>query len=106
LTPQHINALARANEIKTARAVLKRQVAARQVTVSAVVLTCPPAAETMTIFNLLRAQPFWGPEKSRRFLQSMRISETRKVGDLTERQQRMIVARLNGTEFVDWAVAA
>ena len=51
--PQHMQALARANEVRLARAALKRQVAAGSRDVIEVVLDVPWEAESMTISELL-----------------------------------------------------
>ena len=90
--PQHMQALARANEVRLARAALKRQIAAGQRDVIAVVLNCPWEAESMNVSELLCSQRRWGRARSRKLIQSAQLTETKRLGTLTERQ-RGILAR-------------
>jgi hypothetical protein len=99
--PQHMQALARANRVRLARADLKRQIADGELTVSNVVLECPWEAESMTIGDLLVSQHRWGEMRCRRLLLSMTMSETKTVGSLTERQRHELVARLGGDPVDD-----
>jgi hypothetical protein len=66
--PQHMQALARANEVRFARAELKRRIAAGTVLVGEVILTCPWEAASMTIGELLVSQPRWGTARCRKLL--------------------------------------
>ena len=50
--PQHMQALARANRVRLARAELKRQVAEGELSVADVVLSCPWEAHSMAIADL------------------------------------------------------
>ena len=54
--PQHLRALARANEVRLARAELKRRVADGDVAVADLVLDCPWEAASMPIAELLMSQ--------------------------------------------------
>jgi hypothetical protein len=92
--PQHLRALQRANEVRLARAELKRGVSTGEVCVADVVLTVPWEAESMTISDLLTAQRRWGHTRCRRFLQGVPMSETKTIGTMTERQRRAIAAML------------
>jgi hypothetical protein len=94
--PQHMQALARANRVRLARAELKRQIAVGEVSVGDVVLGCPPEAESMSIADLLTSQHRWGETRCRRLLLSMGMSETKTVVSMTERQRRELAARLGG----------
>jgi hypothetical protein len=85
--PQHLRALARANEVRLARAELKRQISDGEVDAAAVILECPWEAESMTISDLLTSQRRWGSTRCRRFLQSIPIPENKKIGDMTDRQR-------------------
>ena len=92
VVPQHLAALERANEIRFARAQVKRDVKAGSVPVAeALELEC---CETMPLGELLRAQRSWGPGRVRRLLQRVPVSETKRVGTLTGRQRDMIVELL------------
>lgn len=99
--PQHLRALARANEVRLARAELKRRVAAGELTAADVVLECPWEAETMTVADLLMSQRRWGHTRCRKFLQSVPMSESKTVGSMTDRQRRMVAAMLGGEQADD-----
>ena len=94
--PQHMQALQRANEVRLARAELKRQVTDGELSVADIVLGCPWEAESMAIADLLMSQHRWGRTRCRRFLSSIPMSETKTVGSMTERQRRALAARLRG----------
>jgi hypothetical protein len=101
--PQHMRALARANEIRLARAELKRRVASGEVSVADVVLESPWEAESMTIADLLTSQRRWGTTRCRKLLQCVPMSENKTVGSMTDRQRRALAALLetaNGTHVV------
>jgi hypothetical protein len=92
--PQHLKALARANQVRVARAVLKRRIATGDVTVPQVLVACPWHATTMSISELLMSQRSWGRTRSRRLLVSAGIPETKRLGNLTERQRKATAALL------------
>lgn len=93
--PQHLRALARANEVRLARAELKRRVACGEITVADVVLGSPWEAESMTVADLLTSQRRWGDTRCRKVLQAVGMSETRTVGQMTERQRLALVHLLD-----------
>lgn len=90
--PQHMRALERANEVRLARAELKRQVGSGKVAASDIVLGCPWEAHTMKLSELLMSQRRWGRTRCRKILQSIRLSENKTVGSLTERQRITLAA--------------
>jgi hypothetical protein len=92
--PQHLRALQRANEVRLARAELKRRVAEGELTASEVVLDSPWEAESMAIADLLMSQRRWGRTRCRRFLAQVPLSETKTIGTLTERQRNAVAALL------------
>ena len=94
--PQHLRALARANEVRLARAALKRSVASRETGVVEVISEVPWEAETMNLSELLTAQPRWGRTRTRKLLGSLGLSENKRIGTLTERQRTLLVERLGG----------
>ncbi len=94
--PQHLRALARANEVRLARAALKRSIAAREVDVATVIAEVPWEAETMNLSELLTAQQRWGRTRTRKLLGSLGLSENKRIGTLTERQRLLLVERLGG----------
>jgi hypothetical protein len=92
--PQHLRALNRANEVRLARAQLKRRVAEGAITAGDVILESPWEAESMTVSDLLMSQRRWGHQRCRRVLAQIPVSETKTVGSLTERQRRVMAALL------------
>ena len=92
--PQHMRALARANEVRLARAELKRRIAHGEVAVANVVLDSPWEAESMTISDLLMSQRRWGNTRCRKLLQTIPMSENKTVGSMTERQRRALASLL------------
>lgn len=92
--PQHLRALQRANEVRLARAELKRRVAEGELTASEVVLDVPWETESMAIADLLMSQRRWGRTRCRRFLASVPLSETKTIGSMTERQRRAVASQL------------
>ena len=54
--PQHMRALQRANEVRLARAQLKRRVAVGETEVAEVILDCPWEADSMAVADLLVSQ--------------------------------------------------
>ncbi len=93
-TPQHIQALARANQVRLARAELKRRVADGHVDVADVILACPREAEGMSVADLLTSQRRWGLTRCRAVLSAIPVSETKTIGTLTERQREALAALL------------
>jgi hypothetical protein len=93
--PQHLRALARANEVRLARAELKRRVLEHEVTVAEIVLDPPEAAENMTVADLLMSQKRWGHTRCRKFLGAIPMSEAKTVGAMTERQRRAVAEALD-----------
>jgi hypothetical protein len=94
--PQHLQALHRANEVRLARAELKRKVAEGRVAVGDVIVECPWEARSMTVADLLMSQRRWGLTRCRKLLSQIPVSETKTVGTLTDRQ-RQALAALVGT---------
>lgn len=90
--PQNMRALARANEVRLARAELKRRIAAGALSVGEVILTCPREAGSMTIGDLLVSQRSWGAARCRKVLEEVAISPTKSVGSMTDRQRRALAA--------------
>ena len=96
--PQHMRALERANQVRLARAELKRRVATGETTVAEVILDCPWEAESMAVADLLMSQRRWGQTRCRKFLTQIPMSEKKTVGSMTERQRRTLAAMLTCSE--------
>lgn len=93
-TPQCMEALARANKVRLARAALKREISAGHRHITEVIMESPWEAESMSLGELLCAQRRWGRARSRKLLASSALSEGKRVGTLTDRQRRILVAAL------------
>jgi hypothetical protein len=100
-SPQHMQALAMANRVRLARASLKRRVGSNEMTAAEVIVTCPWEAETMPIMDLLMSQRRWGRTRCRKFLTSIQMSETKRIGSLTDRQRRTLAALLSAKGHSD-----
>ena len=92
--PNRLLALERANEIRRARAQLKRRIGARDLSAAEVILDCPVEAGRWPVAELLASQRHWGSVKCSKFLAQNRISEVKPIGELTERQRRLLAAQL------------
>jgi hypothetical protein len=91
--PQYMRALERANQVRLARAELKRKVAANQIDVADVIMDCPWEAESMAVGDLLMSQRRWGQTRCRKFLVQIPITEMKTIGSMT-RRQRVALAEL------------
>jgi len=95
--PQHLRALARANEVRLARADLKRRVADGDVPAAEVILDARWETETMMVADLLMSQHRWGHTRCRKFLQCIPMSENKTIGSMTDRQRRALAAMLSAS---------
>ena len=91
---QRMEALQRANEIRTRRARLKRDLKAGRVKIHGLLLDPPKWLETAKAFDLLLAVPKYGRVKVNRILTHCRISPSKTIGGLSERQRRELVSSL------------
>ncbi len=91
---QHLRALEYANRVRLARASMKRSIAAGELPVQDVVLSCPWQAYSMSISDLLMSQKRWGRTRSRRLLVSLSVPENKQVGTLTDRQRQALATVL------------
>lgn len=96
VTPEahRFRALARANEIRTARAELKRRIALGECDPTEVILDPPLAALSWSVGDLLVSQRGWGEARVRRFLARNHISERKPIAELTQRQRELLAAEL------------
>ena len=92
--PQRLRALERANEIRLARAELRRRIADGVVAAAEVILSPPCEAVSWAIGDMLMSQRRWGTTRCRKFLLRNQINETKAIGALTERQRRVLADQL------------
>jgi hypothetical protein len=95
LAEQHLHALGRANQIRAARAELKRQLRAGEVKAAQAILRSSRDTDTMTVTELLSSQRGWGPVRSSKILVSVSLSERKTIGSLTERQRLTLAGLLS-----------
>jgi hypothetical protein len=93
--PQYMRALERANQVRLARAELKRRIATGEVEVAEVILDCPWEAHSMAVADLLMSQRRWGQTRCRKFLSQVPMSEKKTIGSMTERQRRTLAEMLS-----------
>ena len=94
---QRMDALERANEIRTQRAQLKRDLKAGKAQIVDLLLEPPDFIHSMKIFDLMMACPKYGRVKVNKVLQLCRISPSKKItgeGGLTDRQRLEVVSML------------
>jgi len=92
---QRMDALARANRVRQARATLKQRIADGDLSAAEVILFHQWEADGMPVGDVLTSQRHWGELRCRRFLTPMRVQETKTIGSMTERQRVALAARLN-----------
>ncbi|GAC1489183.1 MAG: hypothetical protein NVS1B9_10000 [Solirubrobacteraceae bacterium] len=91
---QRMDALARANEIRSQRAQLKRDLKAGRVSIEKLLLDPPEYLETAKAFDMLLAVPKYGRVKVNKILSHCRISSSKTIGGLSERQRTELVSLL------------
>lgn len=91
---QRMEALQRANEIRTKRAVLKRDLKAGKVSIHDILLEPPDYVLSAKTFDLLLAVPKYGRVKCLKVLQLCRISPSKTIGGLSPRQRTELVSML------------
>ena len=91
---QRMDALKRANEIRTQRARLKRDLKAGRTQIHGLLLDPPEWLATAKVFDLLLAVPKYGRVKVNRIRTQCRISPSKTIGGLFERQRNELVSYL------------
>jgi hypothetical protein len=92
--PQHMQALQRANQVRLARAELKRKIAVGELTAADVVRSNSWEVQTMAVAELLMSQRRWGHTRARRFLAGIPMAETKTIGSMTTRQRDTLATML------------
>ena len=90
-----MEALRRANEIRVRRARLKRDLKEGRVHIEQVLHSPPEYVSTAKVFDILMAVPKFGRVKAARFLNTGRISQSKTVGGLSERQRTELIGLFN-----------
>src|SRR5882672_4607752 len=92
---QRMEALARANDIRVRRAQLKKDLKDGHAQIESILLDPPEYVSTAKVFDMLMAVPKLGRAKAARLLNSCRISQSKTVGGLSERQRAELVSLFN-----------
>ena len=88
---QRMEALKRANDIRVRRAKLKKDLKDGRVRIQAILSNPPEYVSTAKVFDILMAVPKFGRVKAARFLNQCRISQSKTVGGLSDRQRAELV---------------
>jgi hypothetical protein len=91
---QRMAALKRANEIRTRRATLKRNLKDGRANAQALLLSPPEYVLTAKVSELLLAVPKYGHVKVNKILGQCRISPSKTIGGLSPRQRAELVSYL------------
>ena len=89
-----MEALERANQIRTRRAQLKRDLKAGRTSIHDLLLEPPEYVETAKVFDMLLAVPKYGRVKVNKVLVQCRISPSKTIGGLSQRQRTELVSML------------
>ncbi len=88
---QRMRALRRANEIRTARAKLKRDLKAGKAQIEKLLLDPPDYVLSAKAFDMILAVPKYGRVKANKILTQCRISPSKTIGGLSQRQRAELV---------------
>jgi len=91
---QRLVALDRANEVRTKRAELKRDLKGGRASIHTLLMDPPAYIETAKVFDMLLAVPKYGRVKVNKVLTTCRISPSKTIGGLSPRQRDELVASL------------
>jgi len=89
-----MRALERANDIRTRRAQLKRDLKAGKTKVESLLMNPPEWVETAKVFDMILAVPKYGRVKANKILTQCRISPSKTIGGLSQRQRGELVQML------------
>ncbi len=95
---QRMEALKRANDIRVQRAKLKRDLKQGAVRIESILREPPGYVETAKVFDILMAVPKFGRVKAARLLNQCRISQSKTVGGLSDRQRGELVQLFAGAK--------
>jgi hypothetical protein len=93
---QRLDALQRANHVRTERAQLKRDLKSARQSIFTVLKDPPSCVLTAKVFDILLAVPKYGRVKASKALRDCRISPSKTIGGLSPRQREDLVRQLRG----------
>ena len=88
---QRMEALRRANDIRVKRAQLKKDLKLGRVKLEDILRDPPDYVSTAKVLDMLMAVPKFGQVKAKRCLALCRISESKTVGGLSDRQRAELI---------------
>ena len=88
---QRMEALSRANEIRTRRAKLKKDLRVGRANVQALLLDPPAYLQSAKVADMLLSVPKYGQVKVNKILTQCRISPSKTIGGLSPRQRAELV---------------
>jgi hypothetical protein len=91
---QRMDALQRANHVRSQRAALKEALKKGDTSIIAVVQGPPDYLLTAKVLDLIMAAPKYGRVKAARIMERCRVSPSKTVGGLSDRQRRELVEAL------------
>jgi len=93
---QRMEALKRANHVRSKRAALKADLKRGTVTIVSVLNDPPEFLQTAKVIDVLMAAPKCGRVKSARILEQCRVSPSKTVSGLSDRQRSELLAYFGG----------
>jgi hypothetical protein len=93
---QRMEALRQANLVRSQRAALKADLKKGKVNIRTVLANPPDFLGTAKVIDLLMAAPKCGHVKSAKIMEQCRISQSKTVAGLSERQRRELIALFGG----------
>src|SRR6266704_5620581 len=92
---QRMDALKRANDVRVKRAQLKKDLKEGKVRIEQILNNPPEYVSTAKVIDILMAVPKFGRVKAARFLNTCRISQSKTVGGLSDRQRTELIGLFN-----------
>ncbi|HVF80143.1 MAG TPA: integration host factor, actinobacterial type [Solirubrobacteraceae bacterium] len=92
---QRQDALEQANTVRTQRAKLKSDLRAGRCLISTVLLDPPQYVQSAKVLDVLLAVPTYGHVKANKMLTRCRISPSKTIGGLTQRQRTELAQLLD-----------
>jgi hypothetical protein len=92
---QRMDALNKANDVRVKRAQLKKDLKDGKTKIETILGKPPAYVETAKVIDILMAVPKFGRVKANRFLNVCKISPSKTVGGLSERQRTELIGLFN-----------
>jgi hypothetical protein len=93
---QRMDALTKANDVRSRRAALKADLKRGAASLRDILVAPPDYLLTAKVADLLMAAPKCGKVKSARIMEQCRISPSKTIGGLSERQRNELLTHFGG----------